>query len=134
VNSQPGKTPTSLQQSKTDQRPEDRDLPDDTDGSPRRAWVTWVLALLTVPAAAAVMIIGIGAAMSVAACSRPQCPDLGPSGLLYGVLLYGAPVVAVLTIALTFMMATRRWGVAVPLGGLALLLADVAVMALLFRI
>jgi hypothetical protein len=125
----------SLPESKTEQGPADAEVPraKTDDGGRRRAWVNWVLALLTVPAAAVVMIVGIGAAMSVAACSRPQCPDLGPSGLLYGVLLYGAPVVAVLTIAVTFMTATRRWGVFVPLCGLALLLSDVAVMAILFR-
>jgi hypothetical protein len=99
----------------------------------RRGWVNWVLALLTVPSAALVMIFGIGAAMSVAACSAGQCPKLGPSGLLYGVLLYGAPVVAALTIAISFLTATRRWGVIVPLCGLALLLADVAVMVIVFR-
>lgn len=99
----------------------------------RRGWVNWVLALLTVPSAALVMIFGIGAAMSVAACSSGQCPKLGPSGLLYGILLYGAPAVAALTIAISFVTATRRWGVIVPLCGLALLLADVAVMVSLFR-
>ncbi|OBA80208.1 hypothetical protein A9W99_19235 [Mycobacterium sp. 1164966.3] len=99
----------------------------------RRAWVNWVLALLTVPLAALVMIFGIGAAMSVAACSGAQCPKLGPSGLLYGVLLYGAPVVAALTIALSFLTATLRRGFIIPLCGLLLLLADVAVMVTLFR-
>jgi hypothetical protein len=125
----------SLQEGKTEQRPADRDVPpaETDEGSPLRIWVSWVLALLSVPAAAVVMIVGIGAAMSVAACSHPQCPDLGPSGLLYGVLLYGAPVVAVLTIAITFMTGTRRWGVLVPVCGLALLLSDVAVMVILFR-
>jgi hypothetical protein len=107
-------------------------LPDDRSRR-RRRWINWVLALLTVPAAALVMIFGIAAAMSVAACSGAQCPKLGPSGLFYGVLLYGAPAVAALTIAISFVTATRRWGVIVPLCGLALLLADVAVMAALFR-
>ncbi|OBJ52423.1 hypothetical protein A9W95_20395 [Mycobacterium sp. 1423905.2] len=94
--------------------------------------LNWVLALLTVPAAILVMIFAVGAAMSVAACSAAQCPHLGPSGLLYGVLFYGAPVVAVLTIVASFFTAKRRWGVIVPLVGIALLVADLAITALVF--
>ena len=92
-----------------------------------------MLALLTVPVAVVVVVVGIGAAMSVAACSGGQCPDLGPSGLLYGVLLYGAPVVSLLTIAVSFFTAKRRLGSIVPVCGLALLLADLGSMAILFR-
>ncbi|WP_253851655.1 hypothetical protein [Mycobacterium sp. 1423905.2] len=101
-------------------------------GERRRAVLNWVLALLTVPAAILVMIFAVGAAMSVAACSAAQCPHLGPSGLLYGVLFYGAPVVAVLTIVASFFTAKRRWGVIVPLVGIALLVADLAITALVF--
>ncbi|OBF17344.1 hypothetical protein A5725_23480 [Mycobacterium kubicae] len=98
----------------------------------RRAVVNWILALLTVPAAALVMVFAVGAAMSVAACSAAQCPHLGPSGLLYGVLFYGAPVVAVLTLVASFFTAKRRRGFVVPLIGLALLVADLAITALVF--
>ncbi|MCV7077553.1 hypothetical protein AWC27_13205 [Mycobacterium szulgai] len=98
-----------------------------------RAVINWVLALLTVPAAILVMIFAVGAAMSFAACSAAQCPHLGPSGLVYGILFYGAPVVAAVTIIVSFFTALRRWGFIVPLFGLVLLLADVAVTALLFR-
>jgi hypothetical protein len=97
-----------------------------------RVWVTWALAALTVPAAALVMIFDLGAAVSTAACSGAQCPALGPHGLGYGVLLYGAPVIAVLTIVATFLVATRRRGFLVPLWGLALLLCDVALTSMLF--
>jgi len=126
----------SLQENQTGQLPADTHAPSpegDDRSRRRRGWVYWALALLTVPAAAVVMVFGIGAAMSVAACNGSQCPKLGPSGLLYGVLLYGAPVVAAVTLAISFLTATRRWGVIVPLCGLALLLSDVAVMAILFR-
>jgi hypothetical protein len=93
-------------------------------------WVNWVLALLTVPAAALVMIFALGAVMSTAACSDQQCPNLGPGGISFGVMFYGAPVVAAIVIVLSFFTARRRWGVAVPLGGLALLVADVVTLAL----
>jgi hypothetical protein len=106
--------------------------PDTTDHSRgRRAIVNWALALLTVPAAALIMIFAVGAAMSFAACST-QCPNLGPSGLVYGVLFYGAPVVAGLTVIASFFTAFRRRGFLVPLIGLALLLVDFAAIAILF--
>lgn len=97
-----------------------------------RVWVNWALALLTVPAAALVMIFDVGAAVSTAACTGAQCPELGPHGLVYGVLLYGAPAVAVLTVAASFFTATHRRGFLVPLWGLVLLLCDVAVTSMLF--
>ncbi|KZS57715.1 hypothetical protein [Mycobacterium ostraviense] len=98
----------------------------------RRILVNWVLALLTVPAAAVVMVFAVGAAMSMAACSAAQCPHLGPNGLMYGVLLYGAPVVAVSTLVASFFTASRRGGFVVPLSALALLIVDIAVTAILF--
>ncbi|EUA78613.1 hypothetical protein I553_2903 [Mycobacterium xenopi 4042] len=55
-----------------------------------RLWVNWVLALLTVPAAVVVLIFALGAVMSTAACSDEQCPTLGPGGIGFGVLFYGA--------------------------------------------
>ncbi|BBZ40335.1 hypothetical protein [Mycobacterium conspicuum] len=97
-----------------------------------RVWVNWALALLTVPAAALVMIFDLGAAMSTASCSGARCPALGPHGLVYGVLLYGAPVIAALTIVASLFTATRRRGFFVPLWGLALLLGDVALTSMLF--
>lgn len=104
------------------------------DGTGRRLrrGVIWVLALLTVPGAAVVMIFALGAVMSRAACSTHQCPNAGPGGIGFGVLFYGAPVVALLTVVVTFFTATRRWGLVVPLCGLALLGADIAALAVTF--
>ena len=94
-----------------------------------RLWVNWVLALLTIPAAAVVLVFALGAVMSTAGCNDKQCPNLGPSGIGFGVLFYGAPVVALAAIVITFFTARRRWGVAVPLTALALLIADIAIVA-----
>jgi hypothetical protein len=94
--------------------------------------VNWALALLTVPAAALVIIFDVGAAMSTATCTGAQCPALGPHGVGYGVLLYGAPVIAVLTIIASFFTATHRRGFLIPLWGLVLLLCDVALTSMLF--
>ncbi|BDB42340.1 MULTISPECIES: hypothetical protein [Mycobacterium] len=101
-------------------------------GRTRRGVVNWVLALLTIPAAALIMIFAVGAAMSMAACSTTQCPNTGPGGLLYGLLFYGAPVVAAVTVLASFVTAFRRRGFVVPLAGLALLLVDFAAIAILF--
>ena len=63
-----------------------------------RLWVNWVLALLTVVGAASVMVFSLAAVMSTAACSDKQCPNLGPSGISFNVLFYGAPVVALMEV------------------------------------
>lgn len=91
-------------------------------------WVNWVLALLTVPAAAVVLIFALGAVMSTAACSERQCPNLGPDGIGFEVLFYGAPVIAALAIVISLFTARHRWGIAVPLCALALLGADILVI------
>ena len=92
-------------------------------------WVNWALAICTVPGAAIVMLFALGAVMSTDACGERACPNLGRGGIDFGVAFYGAPVVAFVVIVLSFFTAKRRWGIAVPLCGWALLIADVAVMA-----
>jgi hypothetical protein len=92
-------------------------------------WVNWGLALATVPGAAIVMIFALGAVMSTDGCTDRSCANLGRGGIDFGVAFYGAPVVAVVVIVLTFFTAKRRHGVAVPLCGWALLILDVVLMA-----
>ncbi|SRR5271166_1577335 len=92
-------------------------------------WVNWGLALATVPAAAIVMLFALGAVMSTDGCSDRNCPSLGRGGIDFGVAFYGAPAVAVVVIVISFFTAKRRGGIAVPLIGGALLVADVALMA-----
>jgi hypothetical protein len=94
-----------------------------------RLWVNWALALLTVLGAAVVMLYSLGAVMSTAACSEKQCPHLGPNGISFDVLFYGAPVVAALTIIVSFFTAQRRWGIVVPVLALALLGTDITILA-----
>lgn len=92
-------------------------------------WVSWGLAVTSVPAAAIVMLFALGAVMSIDACSDRQCPDLGRGGIDFGVAFYGAPAVALVVILISFFTAKRRGGIVVPLCGWALLIADVAGMA-----
>jgi hypothetical protein len=74
---------------------------------PLRLWVNWVLALRTVPGAAIVLIFALGAVMSTTACSDRRCPNLGPGGIGWGVLFYGAAVVALVAVVLSFFTASR---------------------------
>jgi hypothetical protein len=102
------------------------------DGGPGRnvwPWVNWGLALATVPAAALVMLFALGAVMSTAGCGDRSCPNLGRGGIDFGVAFYGAPLVAFVVLVVSFFTAKRRGGIAVPLCGWALLVADVALMA-----
>jgi hypothetical protein len=96
----------------------------------RRLWLNWALALLTVVGAGVVMVVALGAVMSTAACSDKACPNLGPNGISFNALFYGAPVVAALTIVVSFFTARRRWGFVVPVAALALLIADIAILAI----
>jgi hypothetical protein len=95
--------------------------------------MNWALAVLTVMVAAAAVTFAVSEAVSVAVCSSEPCPDPGPNGLLYTVLLYGAPLVAAATVVASIFTARRPWGVVVPLCGLAVLFTDIVATAILFR-
>ncbi|MGV9800829.1 hypothetical protein ACWDTP_22545 [Mycobacterium sp. NPDC003449] len=100
----------------------------------RRLIVNWVLAILTVPAAVAVYLTGMAAVMSLAGCTgEPVCSDKGPGEFWFGILFYGAPVVPIVTIAVSIVTARLRRGIVVPLVALALLAIDFAVLVLTFR-
>lgn len=98
-----------------------------------RFWGNWILAVLTVVGAALLMVFATGAVMSTAACSTAECPDLGPGGVVFGVLYYGAPVIAALTILVSIFTARRRRGFLVPLAGWALLALDLLAFLIAFR-
>jgi hypothetical protein len=101
-------------------------------GIPR--WLTWFLALLTIPAAVVVMFVAFGAVMGIARCTdTTACPHMGPGEFWFGILAYGPPLVALVTIVASVFAANRRYGIVVPLVGLGLLLADAAILAITFR-
>lgn len=99
-------------------------------GNRRRLWLNWALALLTVIGAGAAMAVELGAVLSTAACSDKACPNLGPRGISFDTLYYGAPALAVVTIVASIFTARRRWGFVVPVTALALLGADMAILAI----
>jgi hypothetical protein len=90
--------------------------------------VNWALALLTVVGAGIVMVVALGAVMSTAACSDKACPNIGPAGISFNALFYGAPALAALTLVVSFFTAKRRWGFVIPVSALALLIADIAIL------
>jgi hypothetical protein len=104
----------------------------DTPGRIRRAKavVNWVLALLTIPAAIVVVLVAIGSVMSTAGCSGSACT--GPGSFWFGVLFYGAPILAAVTLIVSLFTANRRWGIVVPLCALALFGVDLLVLVLSF--
>ena len=101
---------------------------DSGSGERVRLWVNWALALATVAIAGFAMIYALGAVMSTAACGDRECPNIGPSGISFDVLFYGAPAIALVVVLISFFTAKRRWGIAVPLGGLVLLAADIVTL------
>jgi hypothetical protein len=111
----------------------DRDALAEAGGTDRvkrvRMWVNWALALLTAIGAGIVMVVALGAVMSTAACSDKACPNLGPKGISFDTLFYGAPAVAAVTVVISFFTARRRWGFVVPVVAIALLIADIAILA-----
>ncbi|OLT91074.1 hypothetical protein BKG60_23465 [Mycobacterium syngnathidarum] len=101
-------------------------------GRRTRISMTWVLVVLTIPAAIAVFLYGMGAVMSMAGCTGEVCANKGPGEFWFGVLFYGAPVVPIVTIAISIFTARMRYGILVPIVGLALLAIDFAILALTF--
>ncbi len=102
-------------------------------GVSRRSGLNWLLALLTIPGAALVMLYAVGQVMgSTTGCTDEACQQSGPGELWFGVLTYGAPIVALVTIGISFLTAKRTYGIVVPLAGLALLLLEVAVLTRTF--
>jgi hypothetical protein len=95
-----------------------------------RLWLNWSLAVLTVIGAGVAMAVALGAVMSTAACSDKACPNLGPRGISFDQLYYGAPAVAVVTVVVSFFTARKRWGFIVPVVAMTLLAADVAILAI----
>ena len=103
------------------------------DGHRRRTVINWVLAGLTVPGALAIILYQYAQVLATAGCSERTCAKLGPSPFVFGLIEYGAPVVAVLAVALSFVTAKTRHDIVVPLVAWALLIAGFAVLTFSFE-
>jgi hypothetical protein len=121
-------TSASHDQYETTAMTDEVEAPSDSRGARIRPWVNWTLAVLTVPAAVVVVLVGLGVLMSYAACSSQPCPQQGPGGIWLEILWFGSPVVAALTLIISFFTARRRHGFVVPMCAWALIAADVALL------
>lgn len=102
-------------------------------GHRRRTITNWVLAVLTVPGAFLIVLYQYAQVLATAGCSERTCAKLGPSPFAFGLVEYGAPVVAVLTVALSFVTARARYGIVVPMAAWALLIAGFVVLTFTFE-
>jgi hypothetical protein len=93
-----------------------------------RSVVNWILAVLTVPGALFVMLVGFAAAMGTDRCAYEDCPRQDPPYLVTTLLFFGAPVISLLTIIASARTARRGWGFAIPLAAFALFSVDVVVL------
>lgn len=94
--------------------------------------VNWVLALATLPGAVAVVVFLYMQVLGTAGCNDQPCPRQGPGELGFTLIQYGAPVVAVAAVVLSFFTARRRGGILVPLVAWALLIVAFLVLAFSF--
>ena len=92
----------------------------------------WILALATVPGAAAVVLFAYVQILGSAGCSDQTCPRRGPNELGFTLIQYGLPIVAVVTVALSFFTARRRGGILVPVVAWLLLTAGFLVLVFSF--
>ena len=92
----------------------------------------WVLALATIPGAVAVVVFLYMQIMGTAGCNKQPCPRQGPGELGFAIIQYGAPLVAVVAVVLSFFTARRRGGIVVPVVAWLLLIAAFVVLAFSF--
>lgn len=90
----------------------------------------WVLALATLPAAAAVVGFAYLQIMGTAGCSEPDCARLNTLG--FTLIQYGVPAVAALAVVASFVTARRSGGVLVPVAAWAVIVLAVLVLIVSF--
>jgi hypothetical protein len=98
-----------------------------------RAALNWTLALLTIPGAAAVVLYSYVQVLGTAGCTGGTCARQGPGEFVFGLIMYGTPVVAAVTIALSFVTARRAQGILVPVIAWGLLVIAALILALTFQ-
>jgi hypothetical protein len=104
-----------------------------TDHAGRTARIAnWILALAALPGAVGVVVFAYMQVLGSAGCSDQTCPRRGPGELGFTLIEYGAPIIAVVAVALSFFTARRRNGVIVPVVAWLLLIAAFVVLAFSF--
>lgn len=96
---------------------------------PARNWVSAVLAVL---GAVAVVAFAYVQVLGTAGCTAGNCGGTGPGESVFGLILYGTPIVAVVALALSFVTAKRTWGWIVPTVSWLVVLAALIVLLVTF--
>jgi hypothetical protein len=105
----------------------------DTRTSGKQTAVNWGLALSTIIGALLVEAYAFMRVMGTAGCSDRICAHEGPGDFGFGLIMYGAPVVAVATIAISWVTARRPRGWVVPAVAWALFIIAFIVLTVTFR-
>jgi hypothetical protein len=107
--------------------------PPDQDGAHSgRTLANWVLAGLAVVGAFAVVGFAYLKVLGTAACTDKMCGDLGPSELVFSLILYGTPVVAIVGVLVSFLSARHRLGIFVPVCVWAVIAVAVVILVVTF--
>jgi hypothetical protein len=108
---------------------------EDANTSTRTASVVtnWVLAIATIPAAIAVVAFAYLQVLATAGCTTATCPRQGPGEVGFALITYGLPILAILTVVVSFFTARRPGGVVVPVVTWLLLIAGTVVLILTFN-
>ena len=102
-------------------------------GSGRQTAVNWGLALSTIIGALLIEAYAFMRVMGTASCGDGTCAHEGPGNFGFGLITYGAPVVAVVTIAVSWVTARRPRGWLVPAVAWALFVIAFIVLAVTLR-
>jgi hypothetical protein len=97
-----------------------------------RAVANWVAAALSMVGALAVVGFAYLKVLGTAACTDRMCDDLGPGETVFGLILYGTPIVAVVALLLSFFTARHRLGYVLPLIAWAVIWAAAVVLIVTF--
>jgi hypothetical protein len=92
-----------------------------------RTALNWTLAILSAPAALAVVVYSYLQVLGTAGCSS-GCTEFGPNETVFGLIEYGTPVVAAVAVGLSFITARHRYGIAVPVIAWLVIIAAAVVL------
>ncbi|MEU0494657.1 hypothetical protein [Mycobacterium sp. NPDC006124] len=96
--------------------------------SSTRTAVNWILAILSAPAALAVVVYSYLQVLGTAGCSSGTCTEFGPNETVFGLIEYGTPAVAAVAVGLSFLTARHRYGIVVPAVAWLVVIAAAAVL------
>jgi hypothetical protein len=116
-----------------EERADDGAGPAETQPRNKRGVLNWALALLTIPGAAAVVMYSYLQVLGTAACTGGACTRVGPGEDVFGLIMYGTPVVAAAAVAMSFFTARRERGFLVPAIAWALLVIAAVILAVTFK-